>query len=112
MTVAAPASDSPAADDRRPTRVVNEGPGPPEDGRERRWDVCPKCGGGRWEIVVIPDRFFCDKCQVASVGPNADVPEPEPVQLGLGLDPEPAGVDDGPPPDEGMAWIADEMPDE
>lgn len=70
--------------DRLAERVLNVGPGPPEDGKERRSDLCPKCGAERWELLVVPDCFFCDKCQVASVGPNDNVSEPEPEQLALG----------------------------
>lgn len=70
-------------DNRRPERVLNIGPGPPEDGMARRSDLCPKCGAERWELLVAPDRFFCDGCQIASLGPNKDVDEPEPEQIDL-----------------------------
>lgn len=69
---------------RTPERVLNYGTGPPEDGKERRWDTCPRCGGRRWELLVVPDRFFCDECQVATKGPNTEPPRgPEPAQMGL-----------------------------
>lgn len=93
-------------------RVLNYGPGPPEDGRERRSDVCPTCGGERWEILGPPDVFYCDECKKGTVGPNADVPTPKPEQLGLEVAPAAALFDDGPPPDEGMAWVSEEAADE
>jgi hypothetical protein len=101
---------------RNSDRVLNVGPGPPEDGKDRRRDLCPKCGNKRWELLVVPDRFFCDECQVASLGPNEDVAGPEPEQIDLfGVTTEGAkeeAIDDGPPLDEGMAWVSEEMPDE
>lgn len=106
---------------RSPARVLNYGTGPPEDGLKREWDVCPKCGQPRWQLYIVPDRFYCDKCEVATFGPNTDVAEAEPEQIDLfgstiavpsneGAKSEPA--EEGPPIDEGDAWIADEMPDE
>jgi ribosomal protein S27AE len=100
---------------RRPARVLNVGPGPPDDGLEREWDVCPDCGCKRWQLILVPDRFYCDRCHVASLGPNQDVAEPEPEQIDLFASNEgakPEAVADEPPIDEGMAWVAEEMPDE
>lgn len=81
---------------------------------EHRRDTCPECGGERWELIVAPERFFCGKCEKATPGPNGEPPAPEPEQMGLGIEEAPPATaeEDGPPLDEGMAWIADEMPDE
>jgi len=49
----------------------------PEDGRVRSVDVCPRCGRERWELVIVPGRFYCDRCGVATAGPNRKPPEPE-----------------------------------
>lgn len=100
---------------RHAERVLNEGPGPPEDGKERRWDTCPGCGGRRWEILVVPETFYCDDCKKATAGPNTEPPKPpEPEQVGL-FDVASEAMtaeEEGPPIDEGEAWIAEEMPDE
>lgn len=109
----------------------NVGYGPPPDGAERAWDTCPSCGGARWQLVIVPDRFYCDRCRVATpsveadvVGltwryPNtqaAEVAEPEPDQQGLfsvsDIAPAASLFDDTPPLDEGMAWVGEEGPDE
>lgn len=117
------------ADPRTSIRVLNYGEGPPDDGREREWDVCPDCGGKRWQLVIVPDRFHCDRCEKSSRGPNTEAPVVEPEQMGLigSFVDESAGshveVTDGrrtfgaddferPPLDEADAWIADETPDE
>jgi hypothetical protein len=55
-------------------RVVNVGAGPPDEGCER--DTCPRCGRERWELIVVPGCFYCDRCKVASPGPNERPPEP------------------------------------
>jgi len=64
-------------------RVLNYGAGPPEDGKPRRVDTCLDCGGERWEILVVPDTFYCDECEKATAGPNSEVKvvEPEPGTL-------------------------------
>lgn len=106
--------------DRRAERVVNEGPGPPDDGKDRRVDTCPTCGGERWEILVIPDVFHCDACKKATGGPNTEVAEAQPEQIDLfgsgfataSAVPESEPGEEAPPIDEGMAWMADEAPDE
>lgn len=66
-----------------PERVLNYGIGPPEDGHEREWDTCPDCGGKRWQLIIVPDRFYCDRCEKAGPGPNTEVAEREAEQLGF-----------------------------
>lgn len=97
---------------RHAERVLNYGPGPPEDGEDRRRDICPGCAAERWEILGPPDVFYCDACKKGTVGPNTEAPQPKPEQLGLDVAPAAALFDDGPPIDEGMAWVAEEGPDE
>jgi hypothetical protein len=111
-----------AATTRHAERVLNVGPGPPDDGKARRVDTCPSCGGERWEILVVPDVFHCDACKKATVGPNTEAPaDPQPEQIDLfGFVSAPAdavaksepSIEEGPPVDEADAWMADEMPDE
>lgn len=102
---------------RTPERILNFGAGPPEDGLEREWDVCPDCGCKRWQLVIVPTRFHCDRCEKAGPGPNVAVTEPEPEQTALfsasneGAKAEPP-AEERPPVDDGDAWMADEMPDE
>lgn len=98
---------------RTPERVLNYGTGPPDDGLEREWDVCPDCGGKRWQLVIVPDRFYCDKCCKATFGPNTEVKQPEPEQQGLfDVASEALTAEEEGPPVEADAWMADEMPDE
>jgi hypothetical protein len=106
-----------AEDSRHDERVVNEGPGPPDDGKDRRVDTCPTCGGERWEILVIPDVFHCDACKKATGGPNTEVVEAQPEQIDLfgatvEVPKQEHPAEEAPPIDEGMAWMADEAPDE
>src|SRR3954470_8423 len=68
---------------RHAERVVNEAPGPPDDGKARRVDTCPTCGAERWELLVVPDVFYCEKCRKSTVGPNTAVVEAEPEQIDL-----------------------------
>jgi hypothetical protein len=83
----------------------------PLDQRLERTDVCPKCGGERQELP-LPDQFYCERCEKASSGPNTEPPpEPEPEPLGLFSVSE-LGADEEPLPDEGMAWVGEEGPDE
>jgi hypothetical protein len=99
-----------------------------------RRDTCPECGAERFELVVVPDRFYCRRCKIATEGPNTEAPaEPEPEQIDLFeptgpaptiLDPQAraiakrasdvleAAVEEAPPIDEGMAWVGEEAPDE
>lgn len=56
------------------------------DRRGPRTDVCPGCGGERRELPpeVVADRFYCSRCERASVGPNTVAPPeppPEPTAL-------------------------------
>lgn len=103
---------------RTPERVLNYGTGPPDDGHDREWDTCPHCGRPRWQLIIVPDRFHCDKCEKA--GPRNDKPPPEPEPEQLGLDGVPSNEvekqeqadGDRPPLDESDAWLAEEMPDE
>lgn len=99
---------------RTPERVLNYGTGPPDDGHEREWDVCPDCGQPRWQLIIVPDRFHCDRCEKAGPGPNTEVREPEPEQLGLddAMTESKPHAEEVPPLDEGMAWVAEEMPEE
>lgn len=49
-----------------------------------RTDSCPECGAQRFELVVVPTRFFCRRCQIATEGPNTAPPgDPEPEQIDL-----------------------------
>lgn len=100
---------------RHAERVLNYGSGPPEDGRERRRDVCPTCGGERWELLGPPDVFYCDECKKGTVGPNTEAPTPEPEQIGLfaaTIEVPKQEHPAAPLPDEGMAWVGEEGPDE
>lgn len=73
-----------ATDASRPSpRVLNYGSGPPDDGHEREWDVCPDCGNKRWQLIIVPDRFHCDHCRRAGPGPNREVREAEPEQTDI-----------------------------
>lgn len=108
-----------AAAPRSDPRVLNYGTGPPDDGLERGRDICPDCGGERWQLVIVPDRFYCDRCEKSTYGPNTAPPaEPEPEQIGLFASTTEAASNEGEeqeeraPLDEGDAWIASEMPDE
>jgi len=88
---------------------------------EHRRDTCPTCGGERFELHVVPERFYCIACRVATVGPNTEPPGPaEPEQIDLfptnpplipvrAVGPPAA---EAPPLDEGMAWVGEEGPDE
>lgn len=80
-------------------RVLNHGEGPPEDGAERERDICPECGAERWQLVIVPERFYCDDCKKAGPGPNGDAPAPKPEQIDLFGEP-------------GAHVMAAEMPDE
>lgn len=102
--------------------------------QQPRRDSCPECGAERFELVVVPGRFYCRRCKVATEGPNTEPPsDPEPEQIDLfavtgapvvPIDPEAraiakrasdvleAAVDEAPPIDEGMAWVGEEGPDE
>jgi hypothetical protein len=83
----------------------------PLDERGTRHDVCPDCGGQREELLIAADLFYCPACAKSSFGPNEQppaVPEPDP-QAALF---EPLAEADEPPPDEGMAWVGEEGPDE
>jgi hypothetical protein len=124
----------PATAPRSNPRVLNYGTGPPKDGLEREWDTCPICGLRRWQLIIVPDRFHCDKCEKAGPGPNTEVAEPEPVQIDFfeSTEPAPTLLDPtaraiasrahdaltsaaeewAPPIDEADAWMAEEMPDE
>lgn len=83
----------------------------PLDQRGPRVDVCPACGGERQELLVVPDRFYCEACKVASEGPNTALPvEPE-IQLTLGV-PSADAADDRPPLDESQAAATDRADDE
>lgn len=95
-----------------PTRVLNYGTGPPKDGLEREWDTCPGCGQPRWQLIIMPDRFHCDKCEKAGPGPNTEVAESEPEQIELQVNSKPVQDLEVPPIDEADAWMAEEMPDE
>lgn len=64
-------------------RVLNCGTGPPKDGLKREWDTCPDCAEPRWQLIIVPDMFYCDRCEKSSAGPNREVAEPEPEQIGL-----------------------------
>lgn len=99
-----------------------------------RVDSCPTCGRDRFELWCIPGRFYCRRCATATEGPNTEPPsDPEPEQIDLFAPTEPAptlldpkaraiaerasdvlelATDEAPPIDEGMAWIAEEGPDE
>lgn len=127
------ATKAPRSDD----RVLNYGVGPPDDGHEREWDTCPVCGRPRWQLVIVPDRFHCDKCEKAGPRNDEPPPEPEPEQIDLfaetaakviPIDPQARAIaerasdalesavsdygQERAPVDEADAWIADEMPDE
>lgn len=105
---------------RTPARVLNYGTGPPDDGLKREWDICPDCGNKRWQLIIVPDRFHCDRCCKAGPGPNTEVAEPQPEQMDLIVDGVQLevgetiriGGSESPPIDEADAWVADEMPDE
>lgn len=83
---------------RHAERVLNVGAGPPDDGRDRRVDTCPDCGGERWEILIVPDVFYCDVCEKSTAGPNSEVKvvEPEPDTLFADPGPEEAPPLEGP----------------
>lgn len=58
----------------------------PLDARGPRTDVCPTCGGERAELPpeISPGRFYCSRCERATVGPNTEPPPPPaPEQTGL-----------------------------
>lgn len=102
---------------RHAERVLNYGPGPPEDGEDRRRDTCPGCGAERWELLGPPDVFYCDACKKGTVGPNTEGPKPKVEQIDLfaatiGVPKEEHLAEEGPPIDEGMAWVGEERPDE
>jgi len=87
----------------------------PLDARGPRTDICPTCGAERAELPpeISPDRFYCSRCERATVGPNATPPPPPaPEQTGLfsvsDIGREPAG-DERPPLDEYDSYP---MPDE
>lgn len=103
-----------------------------------RVDSCPTCAAERFELVVVPGRFYCRCCKIATEGPNTEAPrDPEPEQIDLfepsNPPPPPKGKDlmhdlmgslgmedpayssaaeEGPPIDEGMAWVGEEGSDE
>jgi hypothetical protein len=91
--------------------TVDRYPDRPLDERGTRHDICPYCGGDRDELLIAPDLFYCEPCKRSTLGPNSIPPEQPPEQMTM-LGAPPAAEDDGPPIDEGMAWMADEMPDE
>lgn len=94
-------------------RVLNYGTGPPEDGLEREWDTCPECGAERWQLIIVPDCFHCDRCEKAGPGPNREVADPEPEQIGFDLEPQNMTPEyDRAPIEEADAWMAEGMPDE
>ena len=79
----------------------------PLDERGDRVDVCPTCAGERQELPphVVADRFYCERCKVATEGPNLRATAPAEIQLTLGL--PSAHEDDRPPLDETAAWTTD-----
>jgi ribosomal protein S27AE len=100
MAVAAPRSSP---------RVLNLGAGPPEDGLQREWDTCPDCGQPRWQLVIVPDRFHCDRCEKATRGPNREAPAPDPLDVGSDF----GGANEGEesaPIDESQGWETDAEP--
>jgi len=65
------------------TRTLGYGSGPPDDGLEREWDTCPTCGNRRWQLILIPDRFHCDRCCISTARNDEPLASPEPEQIGM-----------------------------
>lgn len=65
------------------TRILNYGSGPPDDGLEREWDICPTCGNARWQLYLVLDRFYCDWCRKSTARNDKPPPPPEPEQIEL-----------------------------
>lgn len=96
---------------------VGRYPDRPLDVRGTRHDICPGCGGQREELLIAADLFYCPSCAKSTFGPNTERPAPRTEQTGLFSvselgQPAEAIFEDEAPIDEGMAWVADEAPDE
>lgn len=83
------------------------------DERGERTDVCPTCGGERRELVLPPHAlFYCPECEASTSGPNDTYEPPVEATPALFSVSDLAVPVDEPPPDEGMAWVGEEGPDE
>ena len=82
----------------------------PLDVRLERVDVCPTCGGPRQELP-LPDVFYCERCEVGTIGPNTVAPAPAPAEpealFDVGALVQDEAVD-RPPIDETQQWAFDD----